>query len=95
VRDKAQGYQAPTSRLLLVTPTGAKPHPYSHWIRTYSAPAYLRMPAVKERIIDQLGAGVPYGRVQLLRCLDMSSSRRVAARGCLGPISTQQTDLRQ
>lgn len=36
-------------------------HPYSHWIRTYSAPTYLRMPAVKERIIDQLGADVPYG----------------------------------
>ena len=43
---------------------GGKPHPYSHWIRTYSSPAYLRMPAVKERIIDQLGSDVPYGRVR-------------------------------
>ena len=41
------------------------PHPYSHWIRTYSAPAYLRLPAAKERIIDQLGADVPYGVLAL------------------------------
>lgn len=45
------------------------PHPYSHWIRTYSAPAYLRLPAAKERIIDQLGADVPYGVLPLCSAL--------------------------
>lgn len=52
---------APFHTFSAAAAAGAKSHPYSHWIRTYSAPAYLRMPAVKERIINQLGTGVPYG----------------------------------
>ena len=57
---------------------GLAKHPYAHWIRTYSSPAYLRLPAAKERIIDQLGGSVSYGEAKFPRCRNKSDTVTVA-----------------
>jgi thiaminase len=36
-------------------------HPYAGWIQTYCSPAYLKLPAMKERVLDRLGGDAPAG----------------------------------
>lgn len=36
-------------------------HAYSDWIVTYSSPAYLALPAIKEALLDKLGQEADFG----------------------------------
>lgn len=47
--------------------SSARDHPYSHWIRTYTSPTYIKLPVSKEHIIDTLGPAENYGAVAIQR----------------------------
>lgn len=40
---------------------GPRGHSYSHWIRTYTSAAYVKLPAAMECIIDKLGPAQNHG----------------------------------
>jgi thiaminase len=37
-------------------------HAYTDWILTYSSPAYLALPAIKEALLDNLGHSADFGK---------------------------------
>ncbi|KAK9904248.1 hypothetical protein WJX75_007665 [Coccomyxa subellipsoidea] len=41
-------------------------HAYTDWILTYSSPAYLALPAIKEALLDNLGHNADFGRLRKL-----------------------------
>ena len=38
-------------------------HEYADWVRTYSSPDYLKIPASAEAVLDESGAAEPYGEL--------------------------------